>query len=170
MKIKVPTYCAAHNLTDRELVFANLMLFIAVQSGWKDYRYYMWSDDIKHILGITTNHPRRQALTSLSITNIAPEFSGLKKVFQLGTFNNPQWFVQFPNFLPDDMTAANGSLLKTEVEITDIEAIKVYYYLAGRLSGTETIIDTGRNEIEPRDATPDKSSVLHRFYREHLMI
>ena len=170
MKIKVPTYCTAHNLTDRELVFANLMLFFAVQSGWKNYRYYMWSDDIKHILGITTNHPRRQALTSLSITNIAPQFDMLKKVFRIGSFNHPQWFVQFPDYLPDDMSAANGALLKTEVEITDIEAIKVYYYLAGRLSGTETIIDKGRNQIDPRDATPDKSSVLHRFYREHLMI
>ena len=170
MKITVPTYVTQQQLTDRELVFCNLMLFFAVQSGWKHYRYYMWSDDIKHILGITVPHKSRRAVTSSSISNIAPEFSGLKKVFQLGTFNNPQWFVQFPEFICNEYTARNGALLKTEVEITDIEAIKVYYYLAGRLSGTETIVDTGRNEIDPREATPDKSSVLHRFYREHLMI
>ena len=170
MKIKVPTYCTANNLTDHELVFCNLMLFLAVSSGWKGYRYYMWSDDIKHILGITIPHPSRSAITAISLSNIAPQFTRLKKLFKIGTFNNPQWFVQFPDSLPDEMIAANGHLLKTEVEITDMEAIKVYYYLAGRLSGTEQIINSDIKRIDPDLATPIKSSVLHSFYKDHMMI
>ena len=172
MKIKVPTYTLGYGLTDHELVFANLMLFFAndASGAFKGYRYYMRSDDIKHILGITYLQDKRNEMSAKALSNLAPEFDSIKRVFRLGAINFSQWFVQFPDNIPAEYISRNGRLMHTDIELKDLEAIKLYFYLAGRLSGTESIISESIKILDEKEATARVSSVMHPFFKEHTLI
>ena len=168
MKIKVPTYVLKHKLTDNEKLFCALMTFFASTEGWVKARYYIYSNDIKHILGHVRPHPRLNRLSAEEYRGIeyGSQLDTIEKIFRIGFFTTQIWGVEFidPGF---EYKAANGQLLQSETDIEDIEVIKLYYYLIGRLSGTESIINKG---ISIKDDINTDARALHRFFEDHFML
>lgn len=169
MKIKVPEYVLKYNLTDHELVFCSFMGW-AGRRGAKKVRWYMYSDDIKHILGHVKEHKSFNKL-SASEYNAAtsPEamekLKNIKQVFNIGMLGFHTYTVDFN--APEDAWNKNGSIRYTEVEINSLDAIKIYYYLVGRISSNEELIQDG-TKIENEHAR--KTTVLAKFFDEHFMI
>lgn len=170
MKIKVPEYVLKHDLTDHELVFCSFMGW-AGRRGAKNVRWYMHSDDIKHMLGhvVAGKSPNRK--TSIEYhqpdapnTNVLLE--GIRKVFTIGMPSYHTFTVDFN--APDDAWNRNGSIRYAETEINSLEAIKIYYYIIGRISGSDDLIQDGA-KFHPVQSTR-KSTVVEKFFQEHFMI
>ena len=173
MKIKMLATGSQYNLNDYEKLFFFFMGFLQNKRATKDVRFYMYSDDIKHILGLVKPHKSKPIMVAeeLKLTN-HPIFKNIKKVFRIGVVNTHQWFIQYRRDINTDKYISNNGHWKiVETEITDINVIKLYYYLVGRLSGTEDIVD---DNVEIKESsinmTPLLSQVLHPFFREHFMI
>ena len=168
MTIKVPAYVLKHNLTDHELVFSSFMGYLG-RRGAKHFRFYMYSDDIKHLLGHVKKHKSLDEMVAEEYREhgaMSDEYlENIKKVFHIGMPSYHKWSVSFN--CPDDQWNTNGSLPFADVEITNIEAIKVYYYMIGRVSGNNIISD---EPIKFDDGTARHTTVLAKFFREHFMI
>tara|TARA_R110000822_G_scaffold301033_1_gene424659 strand:- start:1338 stop:1844 length:507 start_codon:yes stop_codon:yes gene_type:complete len=168
MKIKVPTYVLEHELTDHEKLFCGVMTFFASTEGWVKARYYMYSNDVKHILGHTRPHKKfpRLSAEEYKSNEYGSQLNNIEKLFRIGFFTTQRWGIEFidPGF---QYKAANGQLLQSEIEITDIEVIKLYYYIMGRMSGTESIINKGISIESEADVS---TRALHRFFEDHAMI
>ena len=166
MKIKVLEYTLEDDLTDHEKVFSCFMAYMQGNHESKNVRYYMYSDDIKHILGHIKPHLSQPRTVAQEYKLHKGLLDNIQKSFKIGMVNDATWTVEF--IQPDDKyKAGNGKMNIVETDIQDIEAIKVYYYLMGRLSGTETILNDG---IEMREGNSAKTTVLHSFFKNHAMI
>lgn len=112
MLIRVPEVFLDKGLTDRELVFANLMWKIRKNFiGAKMYR--MYSIDIKTIIGVD---PRATNETSVD---------RLTEWFDFDKLSTDSWYV----------TCKWKQATPIDIEITDEEAIRIYCYLLGRTAG-----------------------------------
>ena len=168
MNIKVPAYALKHNLTDHELVFCSFMGYLG-RRGAKNVRFYMYSDDIKHLLGHVKPHKslnemvaeeyREQGAMSVAY------LEGITKVFKIGMPSYHTWSVDFN--MPETEWNRNGSIPYADAKITDIEAIKIYYYMVGRVSGNDIFSD---KPLYFEEETSRHTTVLAKFFREHVMI
>lgn len=168
MKIKVPEYVLKHDLTDQELVFCSFMGYLG-RRGAKNVRFYMYSDDIKHILGHVKMQARLPKKTAVEYSAHGGESGGeltsIKKVFRIGMVSYHTWSVEFQ--APALAWNQNGSIKYDEVEINDLDAIKIYYYIVGRISGND-IMEEGEPVLS--DKTTNKSTVLAPFFKYNFMI
>ena len=168
MKIKVPAYTLEHNMTDNEKVFCAFMGFISSNYSVNHVRYFMYSDDIKHILAHTKEHKSKNRVSTLDYKNQnwTKELDTIREVFNIGFINSHTWSVEFKTAEPKYISR-NGKYILKETDIEDLNAIKCYYYLVGRLSGTEQIIDDG---VKIETKYTHQTTVLHRCFEDHFMI
>lgn len=167
MTIKVPTYVLKYGFNDHELVFSAFMLYLLAKEN-KHTKFYMWSDDIKRILGHTkkTNNKRLRR----PVVEEYRERDGLAmgylervlKAFEIGFVDYHTWSVRY---IPHtEYEFRNGNIHNTDIEITDQKAINIYYYLVGRING-QNIIEKGRPKLGDNIAI--KSTVVVPFFKKH---
>jgi hypothetical protein len=166
MKIKVLEYTLEAELTDYEKVFSCFMAYLNRFHETKDVRFYMSSNDIKHILGHTKPHASKTRKITEEYKLRNPWLDNISKAFKLGMASSSTWFLEFRE-CPPEYKSQNGMWNIVDAEITDVEAIKVYYYLMGRLSATESIVSNG---IKIFDGNATTSSTLHPFFKDHALI
>ena len=168
MKIKVPAYTLEHDMTDNEKVFCALMAFISSNYSVNHVRYFMYADDIKHILGHTKKHKSKDRLVTLEYKNQnwGEQLNTIRKLFKIGFISTQTWSVEFRRAKPEYISR-NGKYILEENDIKDLDAIKVYYYLVGRLSGTEEIINEG---MEISDKYTHETTVLHKCFNDNFML
>ena len=164
MKIKVPAKALEYNLNEFELLFSCFMAFIAKEYGYKDIRYYMYADDVKHILGAVYKHPTRRMMVPEQ-SRSHEQLGNLTKLFRFGILSQTTYTVEF--IKDSDYEFRNGQLKLEEVEIEDIEVIKRYYYLIGRLT-SEDLVDKEAIIDRPKSSWLDKA--VKPFFREYFMI
>ena len=164
MKIKVPAKALKYDLNEYELLFTCFMAFIVKEYGYKDTRYYMYADDIKHILGQVYKHPSRRMMVPAQSRG-HEAFGKLTKLFNFGILTQTTYTVEF--IRDTEYEHRNGSLKLSEVEINDIEVIKRYYYLIGRVT-SEDLVDTNTIIDRRKNAWTDKA--VKPFFREYFMI
>ena len=122
MLIRVPETFLDKGLTDRELVFANLMWKIRKNFvGAKMYR--MYSIDIKTILG---SDPHATANTAVD---------RLEEWFDFDKLSTDTWYI----------TCKWKQASPVEVQITDEEAIRIYCYLLGRTAGDKWLDENNKS-------------------------
>ena len=132
MKLKLPTTCQGFELDDREKVIANLMLNIAyidykqtderAYTGWKDTEYYFYKKDLGRIMNT-------ESLTS--------SYSTLREIFYIGQLNE---FTISMRFIKAE-NKYGGSPDFYFDELTEEKYIRLHYYLMGRLSYPEGVIE-----------------------------
>ena len=168
MKIKVPAFTLQEELTDNEKVFCAFIAYLSVNYSMNDIRYFMYADDIKHILGHTHKHKSKNRVVSSDYKNQnwSNELGTIRKLFKIGFINTQTYAVEVRK--PDDKyLARNGKYILKETFIKDINAIKCYYYLVGRLSGTEEIVNDG---VKIEDKYTHQTTVLERCFQDNFMI
>lgn len=164
MKIQVPAYALRYNLNDYELLFCNFMAYLSKDVKYKDARYYMYADDIKHMLGYVVKHPSKNKM--VPDTRRTHDALGIiTKVFKFGIINDCTYTVEF--IKRPEYEYRNGALKLVDVEITEVEVMKLYYYLVGRLT-SEDIIDDNTTIDRVKKSWTDYA--LKPFFREHFMI
>ena len=166
MKIKVLEYTLEQSMTDHEKVFSSFMGYLDRFHETKDVRFYMSSNDIKHILGHVKPHASKPRMITEEYKLRNPWLDTISKSFKIGTASASTWFVEFRD-CPREYKSQNGSFNLVDTEITDVEAIKVYYYLMGRISGPESIVADG---IKIYDGNATRSNQLHPFFKDHALI
>ena len=166
MKIKVLEYTLQQSLTDHEKVFSSFMGYLDRFHETKDVRFYMSSNDIKHILGHVKPHASKPRKVTQEYKLRMPWLDNISKSFKIGMAASSTWFLEFRECSPK-YKSQNGMYNLVDTEITDIEAIKVYYYLMGRISATESIVADG---IKIFDGNATRATTLHPFYKDHAMI
>jgi hypothetical protein len=166
MKIKVLEYTLESTLTDHEKVFINFMAYLNRFHETKGVRFYMSSHDIKHILGHIKPHASKTRKITEEYKLRNPWLDTLSKSFKIGMASSSTWFIEFRD-CPAEYKSQNGMYNIVETEITDAEAIKVYYYLMGRLSAPESVVSKG---IKIYDGNATTSSTLHPFFKDYALI
>ncbi len=164
MKIQVPAYALKYNLNDYELLFCNFMAYLAKDVKYKDARYYMYADDIKHMLGYVVKDPSKNRMVP-DCRRTHDALGIITRVFKFGIINESTFTVEF--IRRPEYNARNGHLNLEEVEITNLEVIKLYYYLVGRLTASDIIDDNVTIERRKKSWT---DYALKPFFREHFMI
>jgi len=168
MKILVPEYVKNHNLTDQELVFANLMLYLMKRFGRK-MRFYFHAEDVKRVLGLikqTDNFGVRPIEIS-SADYIDNYLGNIRKSFHIGIINYYTWIVETHN-CPNEYMYDNGQLKVCEITIKDQKAIQMYYYLVGRIAGDDIIMKDEKAKIW--DTGGAFQGVLAPFFRDYMTI
>lgn len=165
MKIKVPKYVLQYNLDDRELVFACFIGYVAKKEH-KNVVFNMWADDAKHILGYTVPHPSRPRMSGKPIRIPAVISQELQKVFRIGILNQSTWRISVIEH--EGATHQNGSLIFEDVEITDTEALHIYYYLAGRASADNIIESKDTQYLKKKKSFCDVA--LKGYFRDNFML
>lgn len=164
MIIKVPTHVLNENLTDRELVFSALMLFLSRSEG-KKWSFNFFSEDVKTILGHFKENPgtmkRKDAVKEYALNGISDNIGNMAKLFKIGVKNYHTWNVSFPKDLPEDCMYGNGWIKESKVSISDQYAVKVYCYLVGRVSNG-TIVSQSEPKLYDKDDR--KTKALHPFF------
>ena len=117
MKVKVPTIFQELNLSDRQSIFAEL-LYNLHKSYTGNWWFVMHPKDIKIIL---REDSIKYKLTNTFLTKL---FKGLIEFVEIG---DEQWLVRIA-------TARPQRLPTFEHELKDLDAIKVYCYMLGRLA------------------------------------
>ena len=166
MKIKVLEFTLEADLTDHEKVFSCFMGYLNKCHETKDVRFYMSSHDIKHILGHIKPHASKTRKITEEYKLRNPWLDNISKAFKIGMASSSTWFLEFRE-CPPEYKSQNGSMNIVDTEITDIEAIKVYYYLMGRLSSPESIVADG---IKIYDGNSTRATQLHPFFKDHALI
>jgi len=164
MKIKVPAYALDYNLNDYELLFSCFMAFIAKEYGYKNIRYYMYADDVKHLLGFIDKNPTRNVMVPDG-RHTHKSFGTITDVFRFGFITQDTFTVEF--IRRPEYEFRNGQIMIEEAEITDFEVIKLYYYMIGRLTA-EDIVD---DEVKiSRKKASWMDTAIKPFFREHFML
>ena len=126
MKILVPIDAVNNGLSDRELVLCNLMLSFMKDNG-RFVRYYIHTGDLKRILG------------KVNATFYDTILEGPRKVFTIGILNSYTATIEYKTSKQN--IHKNGSIVTGYEEINDLDAIRLYYYLIGRQTGSQLVED-----------------------------
>lgn len=126
MKIILPAMASKYDdWTDNEKVLMSLFFHFYSLDGIRDTTYFVHSKDIRHILGI------------LKAANPSKYLDNIRRVLRIGLLSWDVWSIQL--MYDNDSKSSNGRLLSYEDTITDLEAIKTFSYLAGRVSAPDII-------------------------------
>ena len=127
-------------------------------------------EDVKHMLGHVKPHPSENKMSIIEYkyqTQACEDYlKNISKVFRIGMVDYYTWGIEFD--MPDEYWYKNGHIIFDEAEITDIEAIKIYYYLAGRCSDNNIFTDTEERIIP--NSLAKRSSKIDVFFRDHFML
>lgn len=124
MEIKVPASLA--HLSQRKLVFANFMLKLIGQHG-KRTAFYLYSKDVKKITD-TTQDPH--------MNNLRDDFS---KCWNMAKLNTETIRINWKGLGYTE--GPTGLALTKTVEITDVDALNIYFYLLGRRQDPTLVTD-----------------------------
>lgn len=133
MKIVVPSYCLEEaNLNDHQKVFMAFMFALERKTDNKT-EYIFRSTDVKKIC---YNY-------SLSFEKPNRELAELLKVIDIAAYDNYNWGISFNQHKKILATVGSnkGLLIEGITEITNERAIKIWFYLIGRLSDRGLISD-----------------------------
>lgn len=117
MKVKVPTIFQELNLSDRQLIFTEL-LYNLHKSYTGNWWFVMHPKDVKIML---REDSVKYKLTNKYLTKL---FGGLIEFVEIG---DDQWLVRIAAPRPQ-------RLVTFEHTLTDFDAIKIYCYMLGRLA------------------------------------
>lgn len=123
MKLKMPSNCKGLNLTDKEKVFANLMLQIVWADGSRDWpttEYRFYKRDVGKLI----------AAQSYRTTN-------LKDAFVFGDLNDATTSVRFINPSKNSLHTCNHY----EDTISELIAIKLHMFILGRFMDPRNIFN-----------------------------
>jgi len=132
MTIYVPKYTENYNLNDHQKVFLAFLVFLEREAG-HDKEFMFYSTDVKRITGseAVPHIGRNQAMVELL------------KVINISTYNSHNWGISFKQELKTLVKhgEACGNLLQCSTEITDESAIRIFFYLMGKVTGGNIITD-----------------------------
>ena len=160
MKITVPLLAKEYKLNDREMVFAH-MIFYQLKKWGKNTVFYMHGDDVRRLLD----------KSGASVGD--GHLEGIRKVLRVAVLDRMTFRI---GYLHDrrQISQGNGAMLPCTVEINDINAIKLYYYILGRVTGSDITTETDDNfkffEGENTYSKQGASRIVDRFYRKDLTI
>jgi hypothetical protein len=159
MKIKVPYLASINNLNDRELVFAHFIYYQLRKHG-KATNFYMYGSDVRRLLNKPT-------ATGDHVDSILER---LRKVFKIGSLNLTTFRISFID--NKETVATNGSIRVEEVTIENLDAIKIYFYLIGRVTGMDVTYETPKNFkfFQENVNTRFKNKVIDHLYTKDLTI
>ena len=133
MKIVVPSYVLEEaNLNDHQKVFMSLMFALERKTD-NETEYIFRSTDVKKI---TNNY-------SLSFENPNRNLAELQKVINFAAYDAYNWGISFNQHKKILATVGSnkGLMLEGVTEITNERAIKIWFYLIGRLTDKSLISD-----------------------------
>ena len=129
MKIPVPQYVLKHDdWTDREMVLLSLLLYFYSIDYKLGVTYYMHSADIKRMV---------DAMNVTGPAGFDKYLDRLRRVLKIGMLSWDVWSVQFNPERHE--LSRNGRVERTLYDIQDVQAIGLFYYLAGRLTAPDII-------------------------------
>lgn len=138
MKIKVPSTALEANLTDREMIFVNLILQFLLNGDIKatevkvDTEFYFYLDDIKKIIG------RHHADVN------GPAFAELRKVLQFKSSIRDKYAVTLKSPKMNRRGIHAGSIHMCDWTLTNQTAINLYFYLIG-ITSVKGIVQEFKN-------------------------
>ena len=145
LQIKIPAYALKYkDWNDHELVFLSFLYWVWRQPDInKSTQICMYVGDVMKILNqYAVKHGHIQALDNV------------RRVFKVGKLNNYTLSVR----MSDDLKMAlssNGQITGAEVSLFDPGAIGIWYYLAGRCTDSEIIVDTEETYRKKQRAVRD---------------
>ena len=163
MVIKVPEIALKYNLTDNELVFTALMLFLSRTEG-KKTTFNFYSDDVKTILGHLVpgkETSRRPFIPEEYGRGSYERLDNLRKIFNVGMKNHQTWSFAFKKSISYEYLTEQGYIKAEETVITDHTAIKTYCYIVGLVSNG-TIVSKKKAHLY--DTHDKKQKNMHTFF------
>lgn len=148
MKIKVPSTALEANLTDREMIFVNLILQFLLEGDFPanqvqvDTEYYFYLDDIRKI---TARH-------HADING--PGFEELRKVLVFKSSIKDKYAVTLKSPRMNRRGLHNGSINMADYTLTDQTAINLYFYLIG-ITSVKGIVQ----EFKKLSSMPNNSKI-----------
>lgn len=148
MKIKVPSGALEANLTDREMIFVNLILQLLLDGDFPankvqvDTEFYFYLDDIRKITG--RNHADING----------PGFAELRKVLVFKSSIKDKFAVTLRSPKMNRRGLHNGSINMADYILKDQTAINLYFYLIG-ITSVKGIVQ----EFKSLSSMPNNSKI-----------
>lgn len=153
MKILVPINAVDNGLSDRELVLCNLLLSFIKEHG-RMVKYFIHTGDLKRILG------------KVNATYYDAILEGPRKVFHIGVLNSYTATIEF--IATNNNLHKNGAVITDYAEITDLDAIRLYYYLIGRQTGSVLVEERTETKLYDTPSRFIQETLIPNWYMEDM--
>lgn len=153
MQINVPEYTNAFDLNDDEKVLLSLVSYLQLKSKlFKPVTFVMHSYDVKRILNI------------LPVRNHSLYIERVRKVLRIGMVSEGKWTVSLK--VPDSGFHQYGRVISGKTEITNLESIKRYAFVAGRLQDPSLMEDFTHFAQGNERIQLHSRPILHEYFDE----